>query len=63
MLWIVNFTPAMFAYTGAVATIVIPAISNGFLLYSAVEGAQQIEILSRTSIHTQLDQENGSLET
>merc|ERR1712086_1020505 len=52
MLWIVNlgtqyarigdFTPAMFAYTGAVATIVIPAISNGFLLYSAVEGAQQI---------------------
>ena len=51
MVWVINqgtmyarvgdFTPAMMAYTGAVATIIIPTISNGFLLYSAVEGAQQ----------------------
>jgi len=31
----------MMAYTGAVATIIIPSISNGWLLYQAVEGAQQ----------------------
>ena len=52
MIWVINegvstkyarvgdFTPAMMAYTGAVTTIVIPVIANGWLLYSAVEGSQ-----------------------
>ena len=50
VLWLINqsveyarpadFTPPMMAYVGAVATIIIPAISNGYLLYNAVQGAQ-----------------------
>ena len=37
-----DFTPAMMAYVGAVSTIIFPAISNGYLLYQAVEAAQNI---------------------